>query len=221
MSILLSSPAPNRSLHNITHIPLHNPLPPIWSSHNRLFIESVQPQRFCMFQNWQPFPCPSRTFLIKTAQPFLCKLDTKCLACTVSAQEKFRPAKRQWCPFFKEGSALQKGPETVRYKIRTMIQKHMGHCTVIRKRSQLCPADRLKRRGREQLREAEGEEEEGEGRQRSGVKKKGVDRKEIGVEERGEGGKIIMNKAKKREGRRELALTFLPRSPTFFYIHLQ
>lgn len=41
--------------------------------------------------------------------------------------------KKAMVSIFKEGSVLQKGQDTVWYKICTVIQKYMGHCLVIAK----------------------------------------------------------------------------------------
>lgn len=160
MGILLCPPAPNRSLHNITHCPLHNPLPPIWSSHNLIFTKFVQPQRSRMFQPWQQFPCPQRDSSV-----FPCKMDMKCLEYTVFAQ-KLHPAKRQWCPFSKKGVSCRRGRCQRSCVVQDMHHDTESHGALhcYRKRSQLCLADRLKRRGREQIRMRESEEEEGEGR---------------------------------------------------------
>lgn len=139
VSIWLCIPAPNRSLQNITHCPLHNPLPSICSSHSPRSMEFVQPRSFSMFQPWQQFPCSQGASHIKTAQPFFANWTWSALRALYLLRRSCILQKGSDVPS-QRGECLAEGAdatEAVWCKIQTMIQKHMGYHTVTAKGANL------------------------------------------------------------------------------------
>lgn len=135
VGILLCLPAPNRSLHTIT-------LSLTQSSPSHLIFTEPHFHGVCttvrevFYVSTLTAAClSSGNFSQKDNSVCLCKLDMKCLACTVFAQEKLHPARKAMMSPFKERSVLQKGQMTKKlcHKICTRIQKKMEHCTVIAK----------------------------------------------------------------------------------------